>query len=127
MLGCRCYYRDPKPDGKLAPRSTPAVLVGYASSGRTRTAVYKAWDAKAQHVIETADVVFDERPAVGISGTPGRPRLELQEELGNSVLAQLAAGDAAGAGNDAAAAGGAPGLAGAVPTVSFTTRIRHAP
>ena len=125
VLGCRCYYRDLKPDGKLAPRSTPAMLVGYASSGRKRTAVYKVWDAKAQRVIVTADVVFDERPAVGITGTPGRPRLELQDELGDSVLAQPAAGEAAGAGNDAAAAGGAPGLAGAVPTVALPNLHAH--
>ena len=125
VLGCRCYYRDPKPDGKLAPRSTPAMLVGYASSGRRRTAVYKVWDAKAQRVIETADVVFDESPAGGITGTPGRPRLELQDELGDSVLAQPAAGEAAGAGNDAAAAGGAPGLAGAVPTVALPNLHAH--
>ena len=62
-LGCVCYYTLPGQHSKLAPRKSSAILLGYASDGRASTAVYRVLDTASRRIVESADVVFDERPA----------------------------------------------------------------
>jgi hypothetical protein len=62
VLGAKCCTVVPDVLGKLAPRSSPGILVGYASPGRGKNAVYRVWNTAQVKVEEAIDVYFDERP-----------------------------------------------------------------
>jgi hypothetical protein len=48
--------------GKLAPHSSPGILVGYASPSQGKNAVYRMWNTAQGKVGEAIDLYFDERP-----------------------------------------------------------------
>ena len=99
VIGCNCFYREPHPGGKLEARSHPAILVGYVSDGRGRTAVYQVWDAAKNRIIEAADVVFDERSEPSLKEPPkefkGKPIAFAPEptEVGDGAVSLAPAPD----------------------------------
>jgi hypothetical protein len=63
VLGSVCYYHLPGHRSKLDARKGQAILLGYSSDGRGPTAAYKIYDVSTKRVLNSTDVLFDERPA----------------------------------------------------------------
>jgi hypothetical protein len=57
VFGSKCWYTSPKENiKKLDDRTSEAILIGYLKN----TKGYKLWDFKAQNVIISRDVLFNE-------------------------------------------------------------------
>lgn len=56
VFGCQAWAWEPNPKGKLGPRATECVMIGYQDGSKA----YRLWDIKNSRIIISRDVVFRE-------------------------------------------------------------------